>query len=290
MYKAFYNLKEAPFSLLPNPKYLYLSNKHATGIATLEYALLNSAGFSLITGEIGSGKTTLVRSLLNRVDENYVVGLVSNTHRSFGNLMQWVSAALGLEYANKEQVDLYNNFVNFVIKTYAENKRVLLIVDEAQNLDENVLEELRVLSNINVDEDQLLQVILVGQPELRETLKLPSLKQFAQRIVADFHLEPLSPEEVREYITHRLEIALADLTIFELEAMDIVANYSKGIPRIINLLCDTALVYGYATGMQNISAELMMEVVKDKQRSGLIMSQADSSNKIIECKKELAVL
>ncbi|NNF16565.1 MAG: AAA family ATPase, partial [Gammaproteobacteria bacterium] len=170
MYEQFYKLDEKPFTLLPDPAFLYLGKKHQMALTMLQYGLANNSGFSVITGEIGSGKTTLIRRLLNEMDDDISVGLISNTHQSFGDLLQWVLMAFGLEHKGKEKVECYETFVNYVVEEYAGNKRTVLIIDEAQNLSIETLEELRMLSNINSDKNQVLQLILVGQPELRATL------------------------------------------------------------------------------------------------------------------------
>ena len=197
MYKAFYGFKEKPFSLLPDPGFLYLSKNHRMALAMLEYGFLNQAGFTVITGEIGSGKTTLIRHLLGEIarDQIVTVGLVSNTHRSFGELLQWVLLAFKLEYRGKEKVELYQTLADFLSREFDQGRRTVLIIDEAQNLSVQSLEQLRMLSNINADKDQILQLILIGQPGLRETLRLPELEQFAQRIAVDFHLQPLDLQE-----------------------------------------------------------------------------------------------
>jgi type II secretory pathway predicted ATPase ExeA len=243
MYESFYKLKEKPFTLLPDPGFLYLSDKHRMALTLLEYGLTNHAGFTVISGEIGAGKTTLIRHLLNNVDQEFTVGLISNTHRSFGELLQWVLLAFNLEHKDMSKVEMHQRFVEFIIDEYAHNRRTVLIVDEAQNMDAETLEELRMLSNINADKDQALQVVLSGQRELRETLRSPELVQFAQRIAVDYHLDALSESETAGYIRHRLEVAGGDPDIFTARACAAIHRYSNGVPRLINLLCDTALVY-----------------------------------------------
>lgn len=269
MYRNFYGLKEKPFSLLPDPSFLYPSSKHRMAITLLEYGLINQNSFTVITGGIGTGKTTLIRHLLNQVDRNITVGLISNTHRSFGELLQWVLMSFSLDYAGKDKVGMYQTFVDFLIREYAKNRRTVLIVDEAQNMSPETLEELRMLSNINTDKDQVLQVFLVGQAGLRETLRRPELEQFAQRIAVDYHLEGLNPTETREYIDHRLAVAGGDAGIFEDAACEAIYRHSGGIPRLINLLCDTCLVYGYAEGARHITAALANDVAHEKQRGGI---------------------
>ena len=265
MYETFYSFREKPFSLLPDPAFLFLARQHSTALAVLEYGLVNQAGFTVVTGEIGCGKTTLIRHVLNTLGQDITVGLLSNTQR--GELLQWVLMAFGLDYRGKEKVALYETFLEFIIDEYAKNRRTVLIIDEAQNLGIDALEELRMLSNVNADKDQVLQLILVGQPELRATLSRPALIQFAQRVAVDYFLVPLESEQIGSYIRHRLEIAGGDPALFKPEACQLVYHHSEGIPRLINLLCDTALVYGYAAGKQKIDVELVREVVQDKAGS-----------------------
>ncbi len=266
MYESHYGLREKPFSLLPDPDFLYLGKNHGMALTLLEYGLMSQAGFTVITGEIGSGKTTLCRQLLNQLGDEVTVGLISNAQRSFGELLQWVLLAFGLDYQNKGKVELYQAFSDFLIEEYAKNHRTVLLIDEAQNLGAETLEELRMLSNINADKHQVLQMVLLGQPELRATLRRPELEQFAQRISIDFHLERLNEEETRAYIRHRLEVAGASPELFTDEACRVAFILSRGTPRIINRVCDLALVYGFAEQKDRIGADIMREVALDKAR------------------------
>jgi len=270
MYENFYGFRSRPFSLLPDPEFLYPSKKHRMALTLLEYGLMNQASFSVITGDIGTGKTTLIRQLLNQMERDVVVGLITNTHPSFGELLQWVLLAFNLESPSKDKVDMYKTFMDFLISQYAANRHTVLIVDEAQNMGPQALEELRMLSNVNSEKDQVLQVILAGQPGLRENLRDPSLEQFAQRISVDYNLEPLNAEEMREYIHHRVRIAGGSDELFDDDACDAVHQYSGGIPRLANLLCDTALVYGYAEQAHHISRQLIEDVARDKQQNRIL--------------------
>ena len=269
MYERFYGFKERPFSLLPDPDFLFLSDKHRMALDLLELAIFNQAGFCVISGEIGAGKTTLIRELLNRLSDDICVGLVSNTHPSFGELLQWITAAYELDTVDGDQFEQHKCFLDFVIQQYAENKRTLLIIDEAQNLSISAMEELRMLSNVNSERDLVLQVILVGQNQLREKLTQPELEQFAQRISIDYHLEGLDEQETRDYIHHRLTRAGGSADIFCDEACRTVHRCSDGIPRLINGICDICLVYGYSDNSLVITPELVREVVED-QRNGHI--------------------
>jgi general secretion pathway protein A len=277
MYETFYGFKRRPFSLNPDPDFLYLSEKHRTALSLLEYSLLNQAAFSVITGEIGTGKTTLIRYLLHHMEANFSVGLITNTHQNFGELLQWTLMAFGLEYREKGKVELYQILYDFLIQEYAQNRQTLLIIDEAQNLGSEALEELRMLSNINTDDNQLLQMILVGQPGLCDLLKRPELEQFAQRIAVDYHLKSLSQKETYEYIYHRIAVAGGQpLELFGREACEAIFLYSQGTPRLINLLLDTALVYGFAEEERQIRVKLIHQVVQDKQRGGIFPLRAQA--------------
>ena len=270
MYESFYGLKEKPFTLLPDPEYLYLSPKHQRALTLLEYGMMNQAGFSVICGDTGAGKTTLIRRLLTELGDDTRVGLITNTHQSFGELLNWVLMAFGLDGDGKSKAQMHNLFIDFLIEQYAQNKHTVLIVDEAQNMDADTLEELRMLSNINADKDQVLQVILAGQPALRETLRKPELMQFAQRIAVDYYLESLSIEETRAYIYHRLNVAGAKGSIFTDDACNAIFKYSGGTPRLINLLCDTALVYGFAEQTPTINEQLVHDVVREQHSNSII--------------------
>jgi len=270
MYEEFYGLKENPFSIQPDPDYIYFGRRHTYAYALMEFGIRNKAGFMVISGEIGCGKTTLVRHLLNNLDSDVIVGMVYNTHREIANLLQWIMLAFGLSYEGKSEVALYDAFQRFLIEQYGLGKSVLLIIDEAQNLNPEALESLRMLSNINADKHQLLQVMLVGQPELKGMLTRPDLQQFAQRVAVDFHVRPFSAQEVQEYIKHRLLVAGREEYLFSPEACAKIAEASQGVPRRINILCNTALVYGFSAEEKVISLELVEEVLSDKDEFGAL--------------------
>ncbi len=271
MYKKHFGLSQKPFTLQPDPGFLYFSSSHRMAMTMLEYGIQNESGFTLISGDIGCGKTTLIRYLLGNLDENnHVVGLVSNTHEAFGDLIDLALLAFDLDYKNKSNTEKYHTFENFLLEQYSVGKNTILIVDEAQNLSPRMLEELRLISNINADQDHIFQVILSGQPEIRETLKLPELKQFSQRISSDFHLKPLTREQLAEYIKYRLKIAGAKRMLFTDKAIRMVFNFSKGVPRVANTFCDLSLVYAYADELEIVDWKTVMAVAIDKKDSGAI--------------------
>ena len=244
-------------------------------MAMLQYSLTMQNGFTVLAGEIGSGKTTLVRHLVSKIDPNITVGLITNTHESFGGLLQWVTKAFGLDYRGKDNIELYQLFTDFMGDQFANNRRTLLIIDEAQNMAPKTLEELRMLSNINLGNNQALQLILVGQPELRETLRQPNLKQFAQRICTAYFLEPLTEEETKAYIRFRLERAGGNESLFDDDSIRGIHCYSEGVPRVINTICDIALVYGFSTEQRYINLDTVKDVVKDQVRGGIFGAGKD---------------
>lgn len=260
MYKSYYGLTDRPFSLLPDPDYLWLGPKHRMAFSLLEYGLNYSEGFTVITGEIGCGKTTLVRQLLKTAGPLVTFGFIADTIRLQGEILERVLLSLGLEIPEGGWSEKFQLFSDFAIDEYAKGRRLVVIVDEAQNMDIEALEELRVLSNINSEKDLLIQIILTGQPELRNKLLDPKLKQFAQRVGKLYHLLPLSKDETYDYIRHRVSIAGGSPELFSDAACKLVYKSSNGVPRVINQLCDTALVYGY--GLDNpIIDEAVMESV-----------------------------
>ncbi len=269
MYKSFFNFHEKPFSLRPDPAFLYLGGQHKHALTILNYGLSSEAGLTVITGEVGAGKTTLIYRLLENLDDNVNVGMISNAQGAFGELLQWVMMAFELEYKDKTKTELYQFFNDYLIQQYAKNKRAVLIIDEAQNLNLDTLEELRMLTNINSGKHMLLQLVLVGQPELLETLRRPELRQLAQRVSVDYHLHSMRLSETVAYIRHRIKHAGGDPRLFHPYACAVVHYYSQGIPRLINTLCDFALVYAFAEEKRLIDAQLILDVIKDKQQSGI---------------------
>ena len=270
MYESFYGLNERPFSIQPDPGFLYMGKRHSLAYTMLQYAILNRAGFTVICGDIGCGKTTLIHRLLRELGEEVTVGFVTNTHPDLADLTEWIMLAFGQPYDALTPVARYDAFQRFLISEYSKGRRVVLIVDEAQNLSASAVESLRMISNINADKDQLIQIILVGQPQLRELLRRPELQQFAQRIAADFYITPLNSVEVGDYIEHRLKVAGRDQQLFTPYATAKIAKATHGVPRSINILCDTALVYGFASEAAQIDVQLLDEVLQDRSEYGVL--------------------
>lgn len=270
MYTAFFGLRERPFSLLPDPEFLYWAPPHAKAYTMLEYGIATHAPITVVTGEIGSGKTTLVRKLLNDIPQDFCVGLISNAQGSRGELLHWVLMALGQEAdPSRGYVQLFKQFQDFLISEYAAGRRTALIFDEAQNLTPETLEELRMFSNINADKEELLQLILVGQPELRDLIARPDLVQFAQRVASEFHLRGLTEAETADYIAHRMRVAGAERQVFEPQACSVIHRASRGIPRLINQLCDYALVYAFADEKPNVDEGIVRDVLADRGPSSV---------------------
>ena len=269
MYESFFGFSALPFSLLPDADFMYLSKRHRRAINLLEYGILSQAGFVVITGEVGAGKTTVIRHFIKSSHSELTVGVVSNPSPNSESLLERVLVAFdGIEPATANAQN-YDRFVQFLLQQYAARKRVVLIVDEAQNLKQEALEELRMLSNVNNEKDQLLQMILVGQPELLDTLKRPELRQFKQRISVHCHLNELTPAETAAYIRHRLSVVGGSAEIFPNESCATVYYLTGGVPRLINLLCDQVLVYAFSEDYTTVIPSMVLEVVEDRERSGL---------------------
>ena len=276
MYEEHFDLKEKPFSLIPDPSFLHFSEKHKVAYSLLEYGLHEQSGLTVITGEVGSGKTTLIRYLLTEIDDSsLLIGLINNTHVGLGDLTQWVALAFNIPHEGKDKVTLFRDVQQYLIDAWGQGKRAVLIVDEAQNLDTSLLEELRLYTNINSDGEQFLQIILVGQPELKDVLKAPELAQIAQRVSVEYHIEPLSWRDTVNYINHRLlkaskvEKGEEAKLIFDSISMAIIFYFSGGVPRLINTLCDFALVHGYALGIKQLNYKVALEVLKGRQIGGV---------------------
>ena len=264
IYTSTFDLTERPFSLVPDPAFLYWSPSHQRAYTMLEYGLLTRAPITLITGEVGAGKTTLLHHLLKTVGDDVRVGLIANAHGDRGELLRWVLLALAQPALPHETyVDLFGRFQAYLIAEYAAGRRVILIFDEAQNLSRESLEELRMFTNINSGKDELLQLVLVGQPELRDLIRRPDLLQFAQRVSSAFHLGAMDAPTVRAYIRHRLQVAGATREIFLVSACDLIFEATGGVPRLVNQLCDLALVYAFINGQTQVLRLTVQQVLDD---------------------------
>ena len=264
LYTAHFGLAERPFSLVPDPGFLFWSDTHARAFSMLEYGILTRAPITLITGEVGTGKTTLIHQLMAQHRDDVTIGLVANAHGDRAELLRWVLLSLGLPVdPNQHYVDMYGAFQAYLVGDYAAGRRVVLIFDEAQNLSRDVLEELRMFTNINAGKDELLQLIIVGQPELRDVVMRPDLRQFAQRVAASFHLPEMGSEGVADYIVHRLRVAGRTEQIFDDGAIAAIHEATRGIPRLINQLCDLALVYAFTMDRQDVDRVIIKQVLQD---------------------------
>jgi type II secretory pathway predicted ATPase ExeA len=264
LYTEFFGFTERPFTLLPDPDFLFWSRAHRRAFSVLEYGVMTCAPITVVTGEVGAGKTTLVQKLLRMLGDDISVGLISNAQGDRGELLRWVLNALAIEtYANSEYVAMFQQLQDFVIGEYAEGRRVVLVIDEAQNLSAEGLEELRMLTNINANKDELLQLILVGQPELRSLIMQPSLRQFAQRVTATYHIPAMDLATVQGYVQHRLQHAGGTGTEFTPDAIDVIFEASGGVPRLVNKLCDFCLVYAATEEKRTVGREIVREVMND---------------------------
>ncbi|MFQ5622460.1 MAG: ExeA family protein [Paracoccaceae bacterium] len=274
IYTEFFGLGARPFTLLPDPDFIYWSDAHQRAYTMLEYGLITHAPITVITGEIGAGKTTLLRELLKKCPDDLTVGLVSNAAADRGEMLHWVMMALDQSVDPElSYVQTFQRFQNFLIEEYAAGRRTVLIFDEAQNLTVESLEELRMYSNINADQDELLQLVLVGQPQLVDLLNDPRLVQFAQRVVAEFHLPNMTDAAVEAYIRHRMAVAGAKRQVFTAAACREIFEASNGTPRLVNQVCDFALVYAYSLGRKTVDDAIVKRVLKDRRRFGVLRRQ-----------------
>jgi putative secretion ATPase (PEP-CTERM system associated) len=271
MYERFYELRERPFALSPDPDYLYPSRVHQEALDYLRYGLESHAGFVVITGEIGSGKTTLLQTLLRNIDSQTSVGRVVNTMLEPRELLETIMIDFGLDPTGKSKPLLLRDLAQFLVDQRLAGRMVLIVIDEAQNLSLAALEELRMLSNLETEKSKLLQIVLVGQPNLRDKLTSPELEQLRQRVTVSYHLMPLDADETANYINHRLRRAAMGAPIeFPREATDAIHSRSRGVPRIVNVICDAALVFGYAEERRSIDLTLVQEVLGELEATGVL--------------------
>lgn len=264
MYETFFGLQTKPFELVPNPRFLFLSQSHRKALSYLRYGLQERAGFILLTGEVGSGKTTIIRDLIGNLGSDIRLALVFNTRVTPEQLIAMINEEFGLSVDGKDKIALLRDLNDFLIAEHAKGGQPVVIIDEAQNLSSDALEEVRLLSNLEADSFKLLQIILVGQPELKGIIGQASLRQLRQRIGINCHIEPLSREETQEYVYHRLETAgNRNAVSFYPGTFEILYNFSKGIPRLINVFCDFILLAAFVEETRELSLELVEEVVGD---------------------------
>ncbi|MFD0978628.1 MULTISPECIES: ExeA family protein [Tropicimonas] len=264
MYAGFFGLARRPFTLVPDPEFLFWSAQHRRAFAVLEFGVLSRAPITLITGDVGAGKTTLLHALMGRLTGELRVGMVSNAQGDRGELLQWSMNALGMEIdRNETYVQMFRRLQDMLVADYAAGRRVVLIFDEAQNLSKKGLEELRMLTNINSNKDELLQLILVGQPELREVVLSPDMQQMAQRVAASFHLERLDAEATTQFIGHRLRTAGGTGAEISEAATGLVHEATDGIPRLINQLCDLCMLYAWSDGLKVVDEDVVLRVIED---------------------------
>lgn len=272
MYREFFGLKEKPFNVTSDPNFLFLSRIHKEAFSHLLYGIKERKGFMEMTGEIGAGKTTLCRALLNSLGSDTKSAFIFNSTLPDMQLFQTILEDFGLSVERKTKVSMLRQFNNFLLEELSKNNNVVLIIDEAQNLKNSVLEELRILSNLETEEEKLFQMILVGQPQLRNKINSPGLEQLRQRIVIRFHITALESDEVGEYIYHRLKIAgsRGDIT-FSAPALDAIYKYSNGIPRLINKVCDKALLYAYVIETKHIDLSMIERCIQEVE--GVVVMQ-----------------
>src|SRR5829696_3186868 len=271
MYERFYDLRERPFALSPDPEYLYPSRVHQEALDYLRYGLESQAGFIVITGEIGSGKTTLLQTLLRGLDSQTTVGRIVNTMLEPRELLETIMIDFGLDPTGKSKPLLLRDLAQYLVDQRLAGRMVLLVIDEAQNLGLGALEELRMLSNLETEKSKLMQIVLVGQPNLRDKLAAPELEQLRQRITVSYHLAPLDASETANYVNHRLRrAALGPPLEFPRAVTDVVHQRSRGVPRIINVICDAALVFGYAEERRQIDAALIADVLSELELTGVL--------------------
>jgi general secretion pathway protein A len=264
VYLEFYHLKQPPFDITPNPRFLFHSTKHREAFNHLLYGIRERKGFVQLTGEVGAGKTTLCRALLEQLDEKYSTALILNPVLNGDELMKAIATEYGLDVKGKDRLETISAISNYLLKQTLAGKETVLIIDEAQNLTEDLLEQVRLISNIETDDRKLLQIVLMRQPELRDRLNSPRLKQLRQRITVRYHLRALTRPEVGEYIRHRLTLAGSNgMPTFTAPAVWRVFRYSGGVPRLVNAVCDKALLAGFVERSQQINYRMIGRAIRE---------------------------
>jgi len=270
MYQEYFGLNSKPFKITPDPRYLFMSDRHKEGLAHLLYGVTDSGGFIQLTGEVGTGKTTLIRALLEQLPKKVEIALIMHTQISGREFLLEICNEFEVTINGDSIIEIVNSLNRYLLEQHANGKKVILLVDEAQNLSPEVLEQLRLLTNLETEQEKLLQIILIGQPELRDVLAKNNLRQLSQRVTARYHLHPLSKLETGFYIDHRLRISGATAQIFNKSAKKEVFHLSSGIPRLINIICDRALLGAYSKGSIEISKDLIKQA--DSEIKGELVS------------------
>ena len=265
MYMEYFGLKDYPFRITPDTDYLYMSSAHSRAKAYMEYAIFNREGFVVITGEIGSGKTTLIKKLLTELDDNVIVAKIFQTQLDEIELLQAILVEFGLNPFTAKKVELLSMLNQFLVNSYLDGKQILLIIDDAQNLSKRVLEEITMLSSVETQKEKILHVILVGQPELNYKLEATDMEQLLQRVSLRYHVRALTPDETNEYIAHRLKIAGMEGKVFDENVIDKIYEYTGGIPRLINTLCDTSLTCAFADDQKVIDLHQFESAIGELQ-------------------------
>ena len=264
MYTSYFGLTCNPFQLTPDPEFLFLAKDHKRALTYLNYGIMSNTGFILVTGEVGTGKTTLIRKIIKEIRRDIKLARVSNTLVNSEQLISMINDDFGIDTKGKDKTQMLRDLADFIIDQYAKGNRTTLIIDEAQNLTPELLEEIRLLSNLETDKTKLLQIILLGQPELKNKLAVPELRQLRQRISISCHINPLDRREIEEYIYHRLEIAGNRKAVtFQDDALDALHKYTRGTPRLINIFCDFLLLSLFSSGTKEITSKLVREVSAD---------------------------
>ena len=267
MYNEYFGFKEAPFSIAPDPRYLYMTTQHRDALAHLIYGLNSDGGCILLTGEVGTGKTTICRCLLEQIPEQANVALVLNPKVNEIELLETICDELKISYPELDQKNTVKTYTDriyeFLIKSNRDNEKTVLIIDEAQNLDSKVLEQLRLLTNLETNQRKLLQIIILGQPELLDILAKTEMRQLAQRITARFHLQPLTKEEVKAYVSHRLAVAGQNIQLFPENSIKLLYKLSNGVPRLINILCDRALLGAYVEAQHSVHPSILKKAATE---------------------------
>jgi general secretion pathway protein A len=263
MYKEFYGLTENPFNVTSDPHFLYMSKRHREALSSLIYGIKERKGFIEITGDIGTGKTTLCRALLRELDSHTKTAFILNPRLSEIQFIRAIVEDFGIQVKNNTKIEMIKSLNGFLIEQLGLGNNVVLIIDESQNLKKTLLEEVRLLSNLETEKEKLFQIVLVGQPELKQKLASPELAQLRQRIAIRYHMLPLEKPDIESYIKHRLEVAGSHDTVWDSGAIDEIYNYSKGIPRLINIACDRSMLLGYVQSTKNFSGEIIQKAVSE---------------------------